>query len=102
MFTSLLIISCANGDGGTGSVNVTTIDGSSTSGREAEGARDDGGVGSMADSVAFLFFFDRKFLVASASGASRRGSWGVEAAKGRADDVGGVMGMGTKGTDRVG
>ena len=90
-------MSCASGDGGTGSVSVTTIDGSSTSGRVAEGASDDGGVGSVAVSVAFLFFLDRNFLVASPSGASRRGSWGVEAAMGRADDVGGVMGMGTKG-----
>ena len=97
MFTSLLIMSCANGDGGTGSVSVTTIEGSSSSGREAEGARDDGGVGSVADSVAFLFFLERTFFAASASGASRRGSWGVEAAIGRADDVGGVMGMGMKG-----
>ena len=97
LFISRLIMSCAKGDGGIGSVNATTIEGSSTSGREAEGARDGGGVGSVADSVAFLFFFERNFLVASASGASRRGSWGVEAAKGRAADVGGVMGMGTKG-----
>ena len=95
--TSLLIMSCVNGDGGTGSVDATRIEGSSISGREAEGARDDGGVGSIADSVAFLFFLDRAFFAASASGASIRGSWGVEAAMGRADDVGGVMGMGTKG-----
>ena len=90
-------MSCASGDGGTGSVSVTTIDGSSSSGREAEGARDDGGVGSTADSVAFLFFLERISFAASESGASRRGSWGVEAAMGRADDVGGVMGMGMKG-----
>ena len=73
-FTSLLMKSCVNGDGGTGSVSATTIEGSSSSGREAEGARDDGGVGSIADSVAFLFFLDRAFFAASASGASMRGS----------------------------
>ena len=64
---------------------------------EAEGARDDGGVGSMAVSVAFLFFLERSFFTASSSGASRRGSWGVDAAMGRDAEVGGVMGMGTNG-----
>ena len=90
-------MSWAKGEGGTESVTVITIEGSSTSGLEAEGAREDGGVGSVAVSVAFLFFFGRSFFTASFSGASRRGSWGVDAAMGRDAEVGGVMGMGTNG-----
>ena len=90
-------MSWAKGDGGVESVKVTTIEGSSSSGLDAEGARDDGGVGSMAVSVAFLFFFGRSFFAASFSGASMRGSWGVDAAIGRDADVGGVMGTGMKG-----
>ena len=97
LFTSLLIMSCASGDGGRGSVNVTTMAGSSISGLEAEGAREDDGVGSVAVSETFLLFLERSFFTASPRGASRRASWGVDAAMGHDAEVGGVMGTGTNG-----
>ena len=63
--------------------------------------RDGGSVGSTAVSEAFFRFLDRLFLTVSSSETSTLGSRGVDAAMGRDEEVGGVMGVKVKGPDLV-
>ena len=62
---------------------------------EHEGGR----VGSTAVSEVFFRFSERRFLTVTSRGTSTFGSRGVEAAMGREEGIGGVMGVYTKGPD---
>ena len=75
------------------------MDGSSCSGGWADAERDGGSVGSTAVSDAFFRFLERLFFTVLSSETSTLGSRGVDAAMGREEGIGGVMGVKTKDPD---
>ena len=81
------------------SFTESMMEGSSSSGGWADAERDGGGVGSTAVSEVFFHFLDRLFLTVSSRETSTPGSRGVDAAMGRVEEVGGVMGVKIKGPD---